>query len=54
MVDLPDDVAKLIRSAIGGSLNAKLISTLYASGVEKVGMERYLERAHKLERELSG
>jgi len=43
-----DDATKLIKSTIGDSLNAKLIGTLYAGGVEKVGMDRYLERAHKL------
>ena len=48
-----DDATKLIRSTIGDSLNAKLIGTLYAGGVEKVGMDRYLERAHKLGRKLA-
>ena len=47
-----DDATKLIKSTIGDSLNAKLIGTLYAGGVEKVGMERYLERAHKLGQKL--
>ncbi|MBE0634902.1 hypothetical protein IH601_02755 [Candidatus Bipolaricaulota bacterium] len=48
-----DDAAKLIKSTIGDSLNAKLIGTLYAGGVEKVGMDRYLEKAHKLGRKLA-
>ena len=43
-----DDATKLIRSTIRDSLNAKLVGTLYAGGVEKVGVERYLERAKKL------
>ena len=49
-----DDATKLIKSTIGDSLNAKLIGTLYAGGVEKVGMDRYLERAHKLGQTLVG
>ena len=49
-----DDATKLIKSTIGDSLNAKLIGTLYAGGVEKVGMDRYLERAHKLGQKLAG
>ena len=48
-----DDATKLIKSTIGDSLNAKLIGTLYAGGVEKVGMNRYLEQAHKLGRKLA-
>jgi multimeric flavodoxin WrbA len=48
-----DDATKLIKSTISDSLNAKLIGTLYAGGVEKVGMDRYLERAHKLGRKLA-
>jgi len=49
-----DDATKLIKSTIGDSVNAKLIGTLYAGGVEKVGMERYLEKAHKLGQKLAG
>jgi len=48
-----DDATKLIKSTIGDSLNAKLIATLYAGGVEKVGMERYIERARKLGKKLA-
>jgi len=48
-----DDATKLIKSTIGDSLIAKLIGTLYAGGVEKVGTDRYLERAHKLGRKLT-
>ena len=48
-----DDATKLIKSTIGDSLNAKLIGTLYAGGVEKVGMDRYLERARKLGQKLA-
>ena len=48
-----DDAAKLIKSTIGDSLNAKLIGTLYAGGIEKVRMDRYLERAHKLGQRLA-
>ena len=44
---------KLIKSTIGDSLNAKLIGTLYAGGVEKVGRERYLDRAFKLGQNLA-
>ena len=47
-----DDATKLIKSTIGDSLNAKLVGTLYAGGVEKVGMDRYLAGAHKLGRKL--
>jgi len=46
-----DDATKLIRSTIDDSLNAKLIGTAYAGGVEKVRMDRYLERARVLGRE---
>ena len=48
-----DDATKLIKSTIGDSLSAKLIGTLYAGGVEKVGMDRYLDRAHKLGQKLA-
>ena len=47
-----DDATSLIKNTIGDSLNAKLIGTLYAGGVEKVGMDRYLQKAHKLGRKL--
>ena len=47
-----DAAPKLIKNTIGDSLNAKLIGTAYAGGVEKVGMERYMERAHKLGQKL--
>lgn len=49
---LCDDATKLIKTTIRDSLNTKLIGTLYAGGVEKVGMDRYLEKAHKLGRKL--
>ena len=48
-----DDATKLIKSTIGDSLNAKLSGTLYAGGVDKIGMDRYLERAHKLRQKLA-
>lgn len=48
-----DDATKLIKSTIGDSLNAMLIGTLYAGGVEKVGMDRCLERAHRLGQKLA-
>jgi len=43
-----DDATKLIKSTIGDSLNAKLVGALYAGGVEKVGIDRYLDRAQRL------
>ena len=49
-----DDATPLIKSTIGDSLNAKLVGTLYAGGVEKVGMDRYLAGASKLGRRLVG
>ena len=49
-----DDATPLIRTTIRDSLNAKLIGTLYAGGVEKVGIDRYLERAHRLGQKLLG
>ena len=49
-----DDATPLIKNTIGDSLNAKLIGTLYAGGVEKVGMERYLGAAYGLGRRLGG
>ncbi|MFC2105715.1 flavodoxin family protein [Candidatus Bipolaricaulota bacterium] len=48
-----DAATPLIKSTIADSLNAKLIGTLYAGGVEKVGMERYIDRAHKLGQKLA-
>ena len=38
---------------IKDSLDAKLVGTLYAGGVEKVGMDRYLARAYSLGRKLA-
>ena len=49
-----DEATPLIKSRIGDSLNAKLIGTLYAGAVEKVGMDRYLNGASKLGRKLVG
>ena len=43
-----DDATPLIKTTTGDSLNAKLVGTLYAGGVEKVGMDRYLSSAHRL------
>ena len=43
-----DDATALIKNTAGDSLNAKLIGSLYAGGVEKVGFERYLEPARNL------
>jgi hypothetical protein len=48
-----DDATKLIKSTMGDSLNAKLVGTLYAGAVEKVGIERYLVAAQKLGRKLA-
>ena len=48
-----DDATPLIKSTIGDSLNAKLGGTLYAGGVEKVGLERYLDRSRRLGRRLA-
>ena len=47
-----DDATPLIKSTIGDSLNAKLVGTLYGGGVEKVGMDRYLGKSHRLGRKL--
>ncbi len=47
-----DDATSLIKSTAGDSLNAKLVGTLYAGGVEKVGIDRYLDRAQALGRKL--
>ncbi len=47
-----DDATPLIKATIGDSLNAKLVGTLYAGGVEKVGMDRYLAGACKLGQKL--
>lgn len=49
-----DDATPLIKSTIGDSLNAKLVGTLYAGGVEKVGLDRYLSAADKLGQKLVG
>lgn len=47
-----DDATPLIKTTIGDSLNTKLTGTLYAGGVEKVGMDRYLTRSFKLGQKL--
>jgi hypothetical protein len=49
-----DDATPLIKSTIGDSLNAKLVGTLYAGGVEKVGLDRYLGAAFKLGQKVVG
>jgi NAD(P)H-dependent FMN reductase len=43
-----DDATKLLKSTMRDSLNAKTVGSLYAGGVEKVGVERYLEKARRL------
>jgi len=43
-----DDATTLLKNTLRDSLNAKLVGTLYAGGVEKVGVERYLKRAERL------
>jgi len=48
-----DAATPLIKSTIRDSLNAKLVGTLYAGGVEKVGMDRYLDSAFKLGQKLA-
>ena len=51
---LCDDATKLIRSVARDALHARLIGTLYAGGVEKVGTDRYLVQAKKLGSKLVG
>jgi len=48
-----DDATSLIKNTIGDSLNAKLIGTLYAGGIEKIGMDRYMAKALNLGRKLA-
>jgi len=48
-----DDATSLIKTTIGDLLNAKLVGTLYAGAVEKVGIECYLVVAQKLGRKLA-
>ena len=48
-----DDATPLIRTTIRDSLNARLAGTLYAGGVEKVGVDRYVTRTHKLGEKLA-
>jgi len=43
-----DDATSLIKAHAQYSLNAKLVGTLYAGAVEKVDMDRYLDKARKL------
>ena len=43
-----DDATSLLRNTAGDSLNARWVGSLYAGGVEKVGIERYLIRAERL------
>jgi len=40
-----DDATSFIRSTARDSLNARLVGTLYAGGVEKVGVDRYATKA---------
>ncbi len=47
-----DDATKLLKSTLRDSLSAKVVGTMYAGGVEKVGIERYLDRAFKLGQKL--
>ncbi|MFC2078568.1 flavodoxin family protein [Candidatus Bipolaricaulota bacterium] len=49
-----DDATPLIKTTIGDSLNAKLVGTLYAGGVEKVGLDKYLAKAYALGQKLAG
>ena len=49
-----DDATALIRTTIRDSLNSKLVGTLYAGGVEKVGIDRYLAEAFALGQKLAG
>lgn len=48
-----DDATSLLKSTFRDSLNAKLAGSLYAGGVEKVGIDRYLDRAFGLGRRLA-
>lgn len=48
-----DDATPLIKGTIRDSLNAKLVGTLYAGAVEKVGIGRYFVAAQKLGRKLA-
>jgi len=43
-----DDATSLIRNTIRDSLNAKLIGSLYAGAVERVGLETYEAQAKRL------
>ena len=43
-----DDSTKLIKDHAKCMLNARLAGSLYAGGVEKVGMDRYLDKARTL------
>ena len=47
-----DDATSLLKSTFRDSLGAKLVGSLYAGGVEKVGVDRYLDRAFRLGRRL--
>ncbi len=49
-----DDATKLIKSHAKCMLNAKLVGTLYAGGVEKVGLDRYVGQARRLGMRLAG
>ena len=43
-----DDATPLITTICRGSLNARVVGSLYAGAVEKRGVERYLDKAYAL------
>ena len=43
-----DDATKLVKDHAKCMLNAKLVGTLYAGGIEKVGLNRYAMKAKRL------
>lgn len=48
-----DDAAPHIKGTIKDSLNAKTVGDLYAGNIEGRGVERYLDKAHRLGRKLA-
>lgn len=48
-----DDATPLIKQTIKDSLNAKVVGTMYAGAVMKLGVEKYYEKAYELGKQLT-
>lgn len=48
-----NEAAPLIKSTLRDSLNARTVGSLYAGALERLGVERYLDKAYRLGRKLA-